>query len=74
MGKKFGAVSFVQILAPELNDRMLADFLDMESSLIVNLHIQSVDQVSAIKTIKRKITDLDRGENRGTKESGPQRL
>lgn len=39
---------------------MLADFLDMESSLIVNLHIQSVDQVSAIKTIKRKITDLDR--------------
>ena len=49
MGKKYGAVSFVQILAPELNDRMLADFLDMESSLIVNLHIQSVDQVKAIK-------------------------
>ena len=60
MGKKFGAASFVQILAPELNDRMLADFLDMESSLIVNLHIQSVDQTTAIKTIKRKITDLDR--------------
>ena len=60
MGQKMGAVSFVQILAPELNDRMLADFLDMESSLIVNLHIQSVDQVKAIKTIKRKITDLDR--------------
>ena len=60
MGKKLGAVSFVQILAPELNDRMLADFLDMESSVIVNLHVQSVDQVSAIKTIKRKITDLDK--------------
>ena len=59
MGRKFGAVSFVQIMAPELNDRMLADFLDMESSLIVNIHIQSVDQVSAIKTVKRKITDLD---------------
>ncbi len=60
MGKKYGTVSFLQILAPELNDRMLADFLDMESSLIVNLHIQSVDQVKAIKTVKRKITDLDR--------------
>ena len=60
MGGKLGAVSFVQIMAPELNDRMLADFLDMESSLIVNLHIQPVDQISAIKTIKRKITDLDR--------------
>ena len=60
MGRLFGAASFVQIMAPELNDRMLADFLDMESSLIVNIHIQPVDQVSAIKTVKRKITDLDR--------------
>ena len=60
MGKKYGAVSFLQILAPELNDRLLADFLDMESSLIVSLHIQSVDQIKAIKTVKRKITDLDR--------------
>ena len=60
MGRKFGAVSFLQILAPELNDRMLADFLDMESSLIVNMHVQSVDQVAAIKTVKRKITDLDK--------------
>ena len=60
MGKKYGAVSFLQILAPELNDRLLADLLDMESSLIVSLHIQSLDQVKAIKTVKRKITELDR--------------
>ncbi|MGE4214439.1 MAG: VirB4-like conjugal transfer ATPase, CD1110 family [Anaerotignaceae bacterium] len=59
-GKKFGAVSFLQILAPEINDRMLADFLDMESNLLVTMHIQSVDQTKAIKTIKRKITDLDK--------------
>ena len=39
---------------------MLADFLDMESSLIVSMHVQSVDQVKAIKTIKRKITDLQK--------------
>ena len=60
MGKKLGAVSFLQIIAPELNDRLLADFLEMESSLVVTMHIQSVDQMKAIKTIKRKITDLDR--------------
>ena len=60
MGRKIGAISFLQILAPELNDRMLADFLDMESSLIVTMHIQSVDQVKAIKTVKRKITDLQK--------------
>lgn len=60
MGERVGAASFVSILAPEINDRMLADFLDMESSLILNLHIQTVDQVVAIKTIKRRITDLDK--------------
>ena len=60
VGKKLGAVSFLQILAPELNDRMLAEFLDMESSLIVTMHVQSVDQVKAIKTVKRKITDLQK--------------
>ena len=60
VGSKTGCVSFLQILAPELNDRMLADFLDMESSLIVSMHVRSVDQVKAIKTIKRKITDLQK--------------
>lgn len=60
VGRKIGTVSFLQILAPELNDRLLADFLDMESSLVVTMHIQSVDQTKAIKTIKRKITDLQK--------------
>ena len=60
MGRKIGAVSFLEILAPELNDRMLADILDLETGIVVNLHIKSIDQTEAIKTIKRKITDLDK--------------
>ena len=60
MGGKFGAVSFLQIAAPELSDRMLADFMEAENGIVVNLHIQSIDHNEAIKTIKRKITDLDR--------------
>ena len=40
MGKKIGAASFLEILAPELNDRMLADILDLETGVIVNLHIR----------------------------------
>lgn len=60
MGSKLCAVSFLNVLAPELNDRILADFLDMESNLVVSMHIQSVDQTKAIKDIKRKITDLDK--------------
>lgn len=60
MGGKLGAVSFLEILAPELNDRVLSDILDLENGVIVNLHIRSIDQSEAIKTIKRKITDLDK--------------
>ena len=52
MGKTIGAVSFLQILAPELNDRMLADFLEMDSNITVNFHIRTIDQAKAIKSIK----------------------
>lgn len=60
MGKTIGAVSFLQILAPELSDHMLADFLDMDSNITVNFHIRTIDQAKAIKSIKSKITDLDK--------------
>jgi len=59
MGAKIGAVSFLQILAPELNDNILADLLETDTNIVVNLHIRSIDQGEAIKMIKRKITDLD---------------
>ena len=59
MGTTYGAVSHLQIIAPELSDKMLTDFLDMNNALVVNLHIRSIDQAEAIKTIKRKITELD---------------
>ncbi|MDR1663644.1 MAG: conjugal transfer protein TraE, partial [Clostridiales bacterium] len=59
MGEHYGAVSHLQILAPELTDRMLADFLDIDAPVTVTLHIKSIDQSEAIKTIKRKLSDLD---------------
>ena len=60
MGGLYGAMSFIAVDASDLSDRMLADFLDMESSQIVTMHIQSMDQTAAIKTIKHIITELDR--------------
>lgn len=55
-----GAVSFLQILAPELTDRLLAELLDLDDAVTVNLHIQSIDQAQAIKNIKRKMSDLQK--------------
>mgnify|MGYP000404646215 FL=1 len=60
MGNTIGAASYIQILAPELTDKMLAEFLDMNRNLIVNLHIQSIDQMKAIKLVKNKVTDINR--------------
>ena len=60
MGRMYGAMSYLSITASDLSDRVLADFLDMDSSQIVTIHVQSVDQTKAIKTVKRTITELDR--------------
>lgn len=60
MGKTLGAASYLQILAPELTDKMLAEFLDVDKNLIVSLHIQSVDQMQAIKLVKSKVTDINK--------------
>ena len=59
MADKYCAASFLQITAPEMDDRMLTELLDTDSGLLVSLHIRSMDQAEAIKTVKRKITDLD---------------
>ncbi|MCD7750491.1 MAG: PrgI family protein [Lachnospiraceae bacterium] len=60
MGDTYGAASYLQILAPELTNKMLAEFLDIDKNLIVNLHIQSLDQMKAIKLVKSKVTDINR--------------
>ena len=56
----YGTVSYLQILAPELTDRLLADFLDIDSAVTVNMHIQSIDQSEAIKNVKHKLSDLQK--------------
>ena len=60
MGGIYGAMSYLAITASDLSDEMLKDFLDMESTQIVTIHIQAVDQTEAIKQIKHTITELDR--------------
>lgn len=60
MGNMYCSMSFLSITASEINDEMLADFLSMDSSQILNINMQSIDQNTAIKNVKHKITELDR--------------
>ena len=59
MGTKYCAASFLQITAPEMDDRILAELMDTDSDLLLSIHVRSMDQNEAIKTVKRKITDID---------------
>ena len=49
MGEMYGAVSFLQILAPEIQDRILTDFMDVEGNLLVTMHVHGINQNEAIK-------------------------
>lgn len=59
-GKYMGAISHFQILASELSDRMLSEFLDIDDNINISFHIKSLEQAEAIKMVKRKNTDVDR--------------
>ena len=60
MGSMYGTMSYLAITASDISDQFLKDFLEMDSSQVISMHIQSVDQTAAIRQVKRIITELDR--------------
>ena len=60
MGTTWGAASYLQILASELSDKLLAELLEMDAEMTITLHIQTVDQATAVKSIKAKVSDIDK--------------
>ncbi len=55
-----GAALYMQIMASELSDKLLAELLEVDAEMTITLHIQTVDQTKAVKTVKAKLTDIDR--------------
>ena len=60
VGTSWGAVSYLQIMASELSDKLLLEFLELDTEMTVTMHIQTVDQTKAIKTVKAKMSDIDK--------------
>ena len=58
--ERVGRASFLQINAPELSDDILAQLLELDSPLIVTMHLHSLEQADAIKQIKDTMTDLNK--------------
>ena len=59
-GKAAHLPSYLQILASELSDKLLAELLEMDAEMTITLHIQTVDQAAAVKSIKAKVSDIDK--------------
>ncbi len=59
-GNRVGTVSFLHILAPEISDRILADFLEIDGNQSITIHVKSIDHIKAVKMVKAKLTDLER--------------
>ena len=60
IGATWGAASYLQIMASELSDRLLAELLELDAEMTITLHIQTVDQTKAVKAIKSKVSDIDK--------------
>ena len=58
VGTTWGAASYMQIMASELSDKLLAELLEMDAEMTITMHIQTVDQNKAVKTVKAKLSDI----------------
>ena len=59
IGNAYGAVWGVKILAGELPDEILKDFLEMQNLFCVNLHVEPLDQIDALKFVRKKLTNVN---------------
>nr|WP_190258844.1 DUF87 domain-containing protein [Pelotomaculum schinkii] len=60
VGTTWGAASYMQIMASELSDKLLTELLEVDAEMTITLHVQTVDQTKAVKTVKAKLTDIER--------------
>jgi hypothetical protein len=68
VGQAWGAASYLQILASEMSDKLLAEILELDAELTVTMHIQTVDQLKALKPSRVKSPTLPH-EGRGTEKA-----
>ena len=59
IGSSIGTATWLEILAPEVSDDMLGEFLGVDGDLTGCIHIQPVNQLEAVKMVKTKVTNID---------------
>lgn len=58
MGKCHGSVYSINLLAGELSDKILDDYLSNDDMFSINMHVETFDQAEALKFLRGKLTDV----------------
>ena len=59
MGDVFGNVSLLSLDCPLVDDRMITDILNIETPIIISIHLDPIDRVKAKKYIEKKNMQLN---------------
>lgn len=59
VGDRIGAVSYVKIFASDMEDRIIADILNMDSNVWISIHADTMIRSKALDYAKDNITDID---------------
>jgi hypothetical protein len=59
-GHMFGAVKYLDIISPKLNDELLKKLLDIDSNLSVSIHMQTIEPTEAIKLLKHALSEVQK--------------
>lgn len=60
VGSKHGTVCTLKLDASQISDRLLTKFLDLDSEIIMSIHIEPVYREKATKDVKRLVSDMQK--------------
>jgi len=59
-GNKVGCVSYLKVMSNKISDRFLAEFLNIDSEIIVSFHVKALKQDKSLKLVKKLLSDLQK--------------
>lgn len=60
IGRHIGSCSYIDIMTGDYPDSALQEILSIDSSIIVTMHVESIDQQEALRFVRRRMSDIDK--------------
>ena len=59
-GSMYGKVSYLAMIAPTFNDELVRKLVEIDDSITVSMHMQTIDPVKATKMVKTALTNVQK--------------